>query len=87
MNVKRQLKKYYLSRIEVQKVPELNEILQRKVQMETSEERQRILVSNLVFHAGLIVFLALILAFNSNTPQSLQRLVKAYFRPNPVPVK
>ena len=74
MNVKRQLKKYYLSRIEIQKVPELEKILQWKVPKKTTEKRQGILALNLVFFAGLFICLALILAFNSNTSQSLQRL-------------
>ena len=107
MNVKKQIKNYYRSRVEVQKVPPLDERLQKRIEPAGSEKRKRTLVFDLVFHAGIIVFLVLILAVNSSTSKSLQRLdpdnqkshvvqakieqglnkIKAYLRPNPVPVK
>ena len=74
MSVKKQLKKYYLSKIEAQKVPELGEKLQKKLEKTTPIKKQGTYALNLAFHAGLIVLLVLFLVLNSNTPRSLQKL-------------
>ena len=53
MNVKKQIKNYYRSRVEVQKVPPLDERLQKRIEPAGSEKRKRTLVFDLVFHAGI----------------------------------
>ena len=93
--------------IEAQKIPELDESLQKKIEMKKVFEREGGPLLNLVFHAGLIIFLVIILVVNSNTSQSLQKIdpdsqksyfvqqkvkqgldkIKAYFRPNTIPVE
>ena len=83
MNIKRQLKSYYQTQIEAQKIPEMDECLQKKIEMKKVFEREGSPLLNLVFHAGLIIFLMIILVVNSNTSQSLQKIdpdnQKSYF--------
>lgn len=74
MNINRQLKKYYRSRIEAQKVPQLGEIFQREIELPVTVKYKGEFVLNLVFHVGLVFLLALTLVVNSNTFNSLQKL-------------
>ena len=74
MSIRKQLKKYYQFRIEAQKVPEMDEMFQKKMDLNKAVRERKSFVLNLVFHTGLIVSLVFVLIVNSNTSQSLQKI-------------
>jgi len=74
MRFKKQIKKYYQSRIEAQKIPELDKVLQKKINMGRVPKNRKDLVLNFIFHAGIIICFVFILIVNSNSVQSLQKL-------------
>jgi len=74
MSIKRHLKKYYQNQIKAQKVPEIDRIFQKEMNLEKTAHKKRQLFQTFVFYAGLTLFLVVVLSINSNTSQSLKKL-------------